>query len=42
MSPKTDAPLYSIKEEIANSITHGVGLVLAIAGLGVLIAFASR
>ena len=42
MSPKTDAPLYSIKEEIANSITHGVGLVLAIAGLGVLLAFASR
>jgi len=42
MHSKTDAPLYSIKEEIANSITHGVGLVLAIAGLGVLIAFASR
>ncbi len=42
MAPKTEAPLYSIKEEIANSITHGVGLVLAIAGLGVLLAFASR
>ena len=42
MSSKTTVPIYSIKEEIANSITHGVGLVLAIAGLGVLIAFASR
>lgn len=42
MRPNTDAPRYSVKEEIANSITHGVGLVLAIAGLGVLIAFASR
>ena len=35
-------PAYTIKEEIANSITHGVGLILSIAGLGVLIAFASR
>jgi len=42
MSQEANPPLYSIKEEIANSITHGVGLVLAIAGLGVLIAFASR
>lgn len=42
MSSKTTVPIYSIKEEIANSITHGVGLILAIAGLGVLIAFASR
>ena len=42
MSSKTDVPSYSIKEEIANSITHGIGLILAIAGLGVLIAFASR
>ena len=42
MSSKTNVPIYSIKEEIANSITHGVGLILAIAGLGVLIAFASR
>jgi hemolysin III len=32
---------YSIYEEIASSITHGVGIVLAIAGLGVLTAFAS-
>jgi len=42
MSSKTTVPIYSIKEEIANSITHGVGLILAIVGLGVLIAFASR
>lgn len=42
MAPNTDTPAYSIKEEIANSITHGVGLILSIAGLGVLIAFASR
>ena len=42
MPPKTEAPMYSIKEEIANSITHGVGLLLAVAGLGVMLAFASR
>jgi hemolysin III len=32
---------YSKNEEIANSVTHGVGIVLAIAGLVVLIAFAA-
>jgi hemolysin III len=32
---------YTIGEEIANSVTHGVGVILAIAGLGVLTAFAS-
>jgi hemolysin III len=42
MLPQTETPVYSIKEEIANSVTHGVGLILAIAGLAVLIAFASR
>ncbi len=42
MSSKTIAPSYSIGEEIANSVTHGVGLILAIAGLAVLTAFASR
>jgi hemolysin III len=35
------APRYSIGEEIANSITHGVGIVFSIAALGVLTAFAS-
>ncbi len=32
---------YSRAEELANSITHGVGVVLSIAGLAVLTAFAS-
>jgi hemolysin III len=35
------APLYSRGEEIANSITHGVGIILAIGGLAVLATFAS-
>jgi len=30
---------YSLGEEIANSITHGIGTVLAIAALGILNAF---
>lgn len=32
---------YTLGEEIANSVIHGVGVVLGIAGLGVLTAFAS-
>lgn len=32
---------YTLGEEIANSVIHGVGIVLGIAGLGVLTAFAS-
>jgi len=32
---------YTLREEIANSITHGIGVLFAIAGLGVLTAFAS-
>lgn len=40
-SEATVLPRYSFYEELANSITHGVGLLLAIAGLGVLTAFAS-
>lgn len=32
---------YTPGEEIANSVIHGVGIVLAIAGLGVMTAFAS-
>ncbi|SDK56543.1 PAQR family membrane homeostasis protein TrhA [Microbulbifer yueqingensis] len=32
---------YSLAEEIASSVTHGVGALLAIAGLGVLCAFAT-
>ncbi|MBM4135593.1 MAG: hemolysin III family protein [Nitrospira sp.] len=30
--------LFKLKEEIAHSVTHGIGIVLAIAGLGILIA----
>ena len=34
-------PRYSLGEEIANGITHGTGIVLAIAGLAVMTAFAA-
>ncbi|MEJ2415374.1 MAG: hemolysin III family protein [Exilibacterium sp.] len=34
-------PRYTRGEEIANSVIHGVGILLAIGGLGVLTAFAS-
>jgi len=34
-------PSYTLREEIANSVTHGIGIVLAIAGLAVLTAFAA-
>lgn len=34
-------PEYSVAEEIAHTITHGVGALLSIAGLAVLVAFAS-
>lgn len=40
MSSST-AARYSFAEEIANSVTHGVGTVLAIAGLGVLCGYAA-
>lgn len=35
------APRYSTAEEIANGITHGLGVVFSIAGLAILTAFAS-
>lgn len=35
-------PRYSFGEEVANSVTHGIGIVLAIAGLAVLTAFSAR
>ena len=40
---KTDSACarYTVGEEIANSITHGIGILLAIGGLGVLTGFAS-
>lgn len=42
MRTEQDIPRYSVGEEIANSITHGFGLLLAITGMAVLINFASR
>lgn len=41
MNAPTLVPSYSIREEVANSITHGLGIVLAIAGLAVLVTFAT-
>jgi hemolysin III len=38
---ETSLKQYSMAEEIANGITHGIGIVLAIAALGILTAFAS-
>ena len=36
-----ELPRYSTGEEIANAVTHGIGALLAIAGLAVLCAFAT-
>ncbi len=36
-----DTPTYDFGEEVANSITHGIGILLAIAGLIVMIYFAA-
>jgi hemolysin III len=41
MSTHIKLPYYSTGEEIANSVTHAVGIVLSIAGLAVLTALAS-
>ncbi|GAB4578337.1 MAG: hemolysin III family protein [Anaerolineales bacterium] len=41
MTTQLATPQYSFGEELANSITHGVGIVLSIAGLSVLTSFAS-
>lgn len=41
MTSKRPALAYSVGEEIANSITHGVGVALSIAGLTLAIALAS-
>jgi hemolysin III len=44
-SPRTAAaarpPAYTIGEEIANSVTHGIGVALSIAGLTLLVVFSS-
>lgn len=41
MNTSITLPRYSAAEEIANSVTHAVGIVLSIAGLAVLTSFAS-
>ena len=40
--PTAVLPQYSLREDIASSVLHGIGMVLAIAGLAVLVAFAAR
>lgn len=40
--PPAPLPRYTLREEIASSAMHGIGIVLAIAGLAVLVAFAAR
>lgn len=39
---KTVPPEYTPAEDLANSITHGIGAALAVAGLGVLVTLAAR
>lgn len=41
MKSPAELPRYTTGEEIANGVTHGIGVVLAIAGLAVLAAFAT-
>jgi len=41
MSSHTEKPIYGFGEEVANSITHGIGILLAIVGLIVMIHFAA-
>lgn len=42
MPPVDTAPRYTAGEEIANSLTHGIGAVLAVIGLVVLEVYAAR
>ena len=37
----TDISQYSIREEIANAVTHGIGTLLSIAGLAVMVSFSA-
>ena len=41
MSGESVARRYSVAEEVAHAITHGVGLLLSIAALAILVVFAS-
>jgi len=36
-----ESPRYSLGEEIAHSVTHGIGVILSVAGLVVLVTFAA-
>jgi len=42
MQARTTTNGYSIKEEIAHGVTHGVGLLMSVIGLAVLISYSSR
>ncbi len=42
MNEQNDGPSYGTGEEIAHSVTHGIGVVLGIAGLVVLTAYGAR
>lgn len=42
MSLQESLPRYTIGEEIANGITHGIGVILAIAALATMIGFAAQ
>jgi hemolysin III len=41
MSDQVEKPHYTFGEEVANSVTHGIGMLLAIAGLAIMIYFAA-
>lgn len=41
MSTPIELPQYSLAEELANAISHGIGAFLSIAGLATLVAFAA-
>ncbi len=42
MARDSELPVYSLAEEIAHSVSHGIGIPLAIAGLAILVAKAAR
>ena len=41
MSIESASPRYGFGEELASSLVHGLGIVLSIAGLAILVAFAA-
>lgn len=41
VNSRPPTPAYTLGEEIAHSVTHGVGILLSIGGLAVLVAFAA-